>query len=282
MIRAAHIVWPRTTKLSRTLHVARALRSILLSMGFQAKLTSTQPQHISEGDLLISPSAMKKRDWATTIFFCMEPFRNPNKPGPYANQVRRMRRWCTSPSRWFDAIFCHDVTTMMEFQQFDVPAFLVPIGYHESFEVHRPAHIWSEGVFFIGSQTGMRNEIVTACGGRYVTRRDAVKACLHAPGIHLAIHAGAQSFDSVRIVSLLLANKRCVLSDTMARWSPLVPERHYYVASHRYMPHVCRDLMANPDLRNVVAQKGHEYVKTRFRLDDYLKAALREAGVLEG
>lgn len=285
--RQAYVVWPKTRLMSRMRYIGEALVSIFADFDFDAVLIpqNALPDQVSSGDIIISPHGVPRRPGALMLFYCFEPFRLCGDIGELRKRKGKRRlsgwseklhRWCQARNRWFDAVLCYDLPTLTTFTRQGIPGYLVPMGYHESFEVSgspRP-----EGVYLIGSSSPFRDNMLAACGGHYATNghRNDYQVT---PGVHLAIQAGHRAFDSLRIISLLLANGRCVLSDSKPEWSPLVPEVHYFTASPRYFPHVCRDLMRNRELRETVGRQGYEYVKNHLRLDVCLREALTAMGV---
>lgn len=283
--RRVFIVWPCRGPWNVLRYLEKALSMILEELGFDPHSVSvdTMPEVVNEGDVVISPRPVPRREGAVMVFYCMDPI-GKRIQGIWTLRymvrgkgfTQRVLRECQSRRRWFDAVFCYDEPIMRFFARWDIPTYLVPIGYHESFEVEGTPQ--EEGVFFLGTPSERRDALVAACGGTHIPggqRSDY----LNTPGVHLVFNRGYRAFDSIRIVSLLLSNRRCVLTDLEAEWMPLISGEHFYSASTRYLPYVCEDLMKNPGIRRKIARLGYEFIKKHFRFDDHVGEAMKGLGV---
>ncbi len=184
-----------------------------------------------------------------------------------------------------DAIFEYNKHTSEWMVKAGLPAFFVPVGYHESFEMAPVAPMYKKpGVFFLGTLCGNRRNWFKC--NQWAKAHDFQKCqwkrptLIHSDGVHLnSFIRNFRTFLSLRVISLLLSNKCCVLSEP-SDWSPLTNGQHWVVADLKNFQRKAEWLLENQSRRREIGFCGYEFIKKHHRLHDHFEEALTQFGIL--
>jgi len=299
---------------------ALALASCFRSLGFKVimpDVSDVGPGDFTRNDFVLFvdwASARSKfsnalvyarRNKATTAHYNMEPI----APAPWLLDSfnSRSKRYREKISGKFDIIFDYNQNTTDILKARGENAYLLPMGYHESYEVawlppfdvgahwlgleyHPPP----KGAEYDPRILDRRGEICKAireagapCSSHFFRglpgRLDLMRKMLSTPGVHLNLHRPGSPFQfgGIRVIQLLMSNRRFVLSEPCS-WYPegLTPGVHWDVAEPEQIPEHVLYWLKKPIKREAVARAGYEFIRANHRLDVFLKQALIEAGVM--
>lgn len=207
--------------------------------------------------------------------------------GQYAARNFRTVKGCLVEGH-AEVVFHYNLHTVEWMRRQGLPAYYSPVGYHETFEMGFDGELLNLGVYFLGRPRGRRKEILKACGAQCCNwlHRSAADAArrraqlLNTDGVHLNLfHIPWRPFLALRVVTLLLANRRAVVSEP-PDWSPLVSGEHYLEVPTADLPSACKSLLNDAKRRRELGEAGYDFVRTHYRLDQGLKQSLAEAGLL--
>jgi len=293
-----------------------AVREIMEGWGFDARIVPSERYKewpIRKGDIVFYADAGSTRTsppWAKsrgawTYYFNMEPADPlPHYPEPNRHRVASYARVLRAN---FDVVFDYNGNTTENLRSLGVNAYLLPIGYHESFERPR-LKPYRAGVHFLGNEMEpefkntkpgkernlksrrgkMCDEIRklgTPCHSHSfrVRTQEEFDRFLWTPGVHLNLHRFPPPFQfgGLRVIAMLMSNQRFVLTE-ICNWLPpgLVPGVHWDVAPPDEFAERAAYWYSKPRACKKMGRAGYEFLKKSHRLDVELERAMTEAGIL--
>lgn len=202
----------------------------------------------------------------------------------YGKHARRNFESVRRGLRVADWVFEYNPHTAGWMRDAGLPAVFCPIGYHPSFDRSdvEPADVDS-GAVFVGNARGSRRKTVEACGARVYTGLwgESRAAVCRANRIHLSL-ASYQPFRTcltLRLICLLASNGRVIVHER-TDWCPLTHEVHLVVCDRHEIMDRVKWLTENADRAEVMAGRCHRFLVDGYRMDDHLRSALQEVGVV--
>lgn len=227
---------------------------------------------------------------ATKVLYQLETM-----PWPELVHLKRRKDWkwdqLQSLLPGYDVIWEHDLGNVKHhwkwFQQ--RPVFHLPVGYSPIFELEKRVKE-REIALFIGSEMdhrrqkhrqrvlrGLRSKLgkkFQIMSGRYGDKaRQSAKNAM----ISLNIHQGKiPSFESLRVIGLLLSNECFVITEACAEMGLFEHQEHLIVASPNEMAGEVKHYLKTPWERERIAKAGYEFVKKYYTMTEHLKKVLKE------
>lgn len=264
--------------------VAQSFTDAFEALGFNACLRQVTPDLVNElspQDLYLQiPMGLTfKPPCRTIVYNCdLLPFFPSQSPGPeaYWNMLKKDLALGAM-------VFDYDPGNVEFLRRQDVVAQLCPFGYSDRFQVPPLTGPLAPDIYFMGNSTVYRRQIIRKCKGLRVApgkNLSLKRSLLCTDGVHLLLRSVPElmPFDCLRAM-LLLANKRCVLSEP-PDWSPLRDKVHWYTEPVKRMPRVTDELMGDPKRRMEIGAAGYGFVVGGFRQEQLLETALKRLDLL--
>jgi len=280
--------------------LAKALTMSFIDLGWNAMWLGDKDhirEYAREIDLafVLSPfdymDIHKLLPCATKILYQLDAM-----PWPTKIHLTRRKYW-----RWpelqeliglYDVVMDADLGNIQEhYKWYDIkrPIFHLPIGYSPAFALEKQVK-QRDIALFIGSNSDHpkythRNRTIRylkeRVGGRFamVESRygDKAKQAAKNAAVNLNIHQNnLPSFESLRVVGLLMSNKCFVLSEPCAYMEPFKHLEHLAIISHKEMPGEINYYLHTAWERERMAKNAHDFIREHYTMTQNLKAVLRE------
>lgn len=179
----------------------------------------------------------------------------------YLNMLRNHRVWDYSKRN------------ITELKNLGIDAVHMPIGYHPVLENVPKDYLKQISCLFYGSGSPRRDKIIQSVQGTFIfgIYGKELEKCIASSEIILNCHYyDTQLFEIVRC-SYLMANKKFILSEPGLDTELEAPFKEG-IAFHKKeeWPEVVKTYLANPDIREKIAQKGFE-IFSQMKQTEYLK-----------
>jgi ADP-heptose:LPS heptosyltransferase len=167
--------------------------------------------------------------------------------------------------------------------------FHLPVGYHHSFEFNLMNTTETYDFFFTGSFPERRQRILSKLLQKYkgnavfdIFGEDRAKYILSSK-INLNLHyeEHLDMFESLRIVMLLLSNKRFVLTEPIKNLAPFQNKIHLVTSTEENLDKTIDYYLTHEDERKQIAENGYNFVKTEYKLMDHLQNVLNMINLQE-
>ncbi len=192
-----------------------------------------------------------------------------------------------------DAVFDYNEHTTNWMRKAGMNAIYCPVGYHELFEVPPVKGLKSRrddgrtDAYLIGrADCGNRPEWVMAnrSWAKVIDWREHQwlrPSLLSTDAVHLNVttRVRCKTFLSMRVIMLLMANRRFVLSE-IPDWSPLKSGEHWATVERKGLEGAYQAWAKNDKGRHEIAEAGYQFIRFHHRLDYHFEMAMKDAGVL--